>query len=205
MWSRRLDSTNRSTWSSRPAMLPVNDEIDLQPIALLEMLPSLCGDDVALPGFHSVFKKQADEEKEHAEKLMKYQNKRGGRKPEFDQWAQVLANTGSTAAGEKVNQSLLDLQHCVAGTRRLTDGRLFGVGVSSGAGGVHQNSNYTNLKRVLTLEVSDRDSWQVEEAMSIIEPDAFLTIRPLHRTSVSSIYVSVFRSVGWRHDVYSSV
>ena len=36
-------------------------------------------DDVALPGFHKYFKKSSDEEREHAEKLMTYQNKRGGR------------------------------------------------------------------------------------------------------------------------------
>lgn len=34
---------------------------------------------MALPGFHKFFKHSSDEEREHAEKLMKYQNKRGGR------------------------------------------------------------------------------------------------------------------------------
>jgi len=36
-------------------------------------------DDVALPGFAKFFKKSSDEEREHSEKLMKFQNKRGGR------------------------------------------------------------------------------------------------------------------------------
>ena len=36
-------------------------------------------DDVALPGFASFFKGASDEEREHAETLMKFQNKRGGR------------------------------------------------------------------------------------------------------------------------------
>ncbi|GFR29526.1 soma ferritin [Trichonephila clavata] len=36
-------------------------------------------DDVALPGFSKNFKDQSLEELGHAEKLMKYQNKRGGR------------------------------------------------------------------------------------------------------------------------------
>lgn len=36
-------------------------------------------DDVALNGFHKFFKKQSEEEREHADKLMKYQNMRGGR------------------------------------------------------------------------------------------------------------------------------
>ena len=36
-------------------------------------------DDIALPGFAKYFAKASEEEREHAEKLMKYQNKRGGR------------------------------------------------------------------------------------------------------------------------------
>ena len=36
-------------------------------------------DDVALPGAHKYFKKASDEEREHAQLLMKFQNQRGGR------------------------------------------------------------------------------------------------------------------------------
>ena len=36
-------------------------------------------DDIALKGFAKFFKESSDEEREHAEKFMKYQNKRGGR------------------------------------------------------------------------------------------------------------------------------
>lgn len=36
-------------------------------------------DDVALPGMHSYFKHASDEEREHAMKLLKYLNKRGGK------------------------------------------------------------------------------------------------------------------------------
>ena len=36
-------------------------------------------DDVALPGFAKFFRKSSEEEREHAEKLMKFQNMRGGR------------------------------------------------------------------------------------------------------------------------------
>lgn len=36
-------------------------------------------DDVALANFSEYFKKASDEEREHAEKLMKFQNQRGGR------------------------------------------------------------------------------------------------------------------------------
>merc|ERR1712071_539407 len=36
-------------------------------------------DDVALPGLKKFFNKSSDEERDHAQKLMKYQNRRGGR------------------------------------------------------------------------------------------------------------------------------
>lgn len=36
-------------------------------------------DDLALSGLHKFFKKASDEEREHAMKFMKYQNKRGGK------------------------------------------------------------------------------------------------------------------------------
>jgi len=74
-------------------------------------------DDVALPGFHKYFKKSSDEEREHAEKLMKFQNQRGGRivlqdvkKPERDEWGSGLEAMQAALALEKhVNQALLDL------------------------------------------------------------------------------------------------
>ncbi|KAK3101695.1 hypothetical protein FSP39_005569 [Pinctada imbricata] len=80
-------------------------------------------DDVALPGFSKFFKKSSDEERGHAEKLMKYQNKRGGRivlqniqKPDRDEWGTGLEAMQTTLSLEKnVNQSLLDL-HRVANT-----------------------------------------------------------------------------------------
>lgn len=78
-------------------------------------------DDVALPGFSKFFKHNSDEEREHAEKFMKYQNKRGGRivlqniqKPERDEWGSGLEAMQAALTLEKnVNQSLLDL-HKVA-------------------------------------------------------------------------------------------
>nr|AAQ12076.1 ferritin-like protein [Pinctada fucata] len=80
-------------------------------------------DDVALPGFAKFFKHSSDEEREHAEKLMKYQNKRGGRivlqdikKPDRDDWGTGLESMQVALQLEKsVNQSLLDL-HKVADT-----------------------------------------------------------------------------------------
>merc|ERR1712044_104811 len=80
-------------------------------------------DDVALKGFAKYFKHASDEEREHAEKLMKYQNQRGGRiilqdikKPERDEWGSGLdAMQAALALEKQVNQSLLDL-HGVAGS-----------------------------------------------------------------------------------------
>jgi ferritin heavy chain len=80
-------------------------------------------DDVALPGFSKFFKHNSEEEREHAEKLMKYQNKRGGsiilkdvKKPEKDNsWGTGLDGLEAALSLEKaVNQSLLDL-HALAG------------------------------------------------------------------------------------------
>jgi len=74
-------------------------------------------DDVALKGFAKFFKEQSDEEREHAEKLMKFQNMRGGRivlqdvkAPEHVEWGRGLDATQAALELEKhVNQSLLDL------------------------------------------------------------------------------------------------
>jgi len=74
-------------------------------------------DDVALPGFAKFFSKSSAEEREHAEKFMKYQNKRGGRivlqdikKPDRDEWGSALEAMQVALQLEKsVNQSLLDL------------------------------------------------------------------------------------------------
>lgn len=53
---------------------------------------------MALKGFAKFFKESADEENEHAQKLMKYQNLRGGRvvltainRPAQQEWASPLA------------------------------------------------------------------------------------------------------------------
>jgi len=80
-------------------------------------------DDVALPGMSHFFKKSSDEEREHAEKLMKYQNSRGGRivlqaiaEPTLQEWGSALDGLQAALDLEKqVNQSLLDL-HGTAST-----------------------------------------------------------------------------------------
>ena len=80
-------------------------------------------EDVALHNIAKWFKKQSDEEREHATTLMKYQNTRGGRivlqnvqKPEKDEWGSALEAFQAALALEKFNnQSLLEL-HSLAGT-----------------------------------------------------------------------------------------
>uniref|UniRef100_A0A8C4X8Z8 Ferritin n=1 Tax=Erpetoichthys calabaricus TaxID=27687 RepID=A0A8C4X8Z8_ERPCA len=80
-------------------------------------------DDVALKGFAEFFKEQSEEEQEHANKLMEFQNKRGGRiflqdikKPEKDEWGSGLEAMQAALKLEKsVNQALLDL-HNLAST-----------------------------------------------------------------------------------------
>ncbi|XP_037111993.1 ferritin, middle subunit-like [Syngnathus acus] len=74
-------------------------------------------DDVALPGFAHFFKENSDDEREHAEKLLSFQNKRGGRiflqdikKPARDEWESGLEAMQCALKLEKnVNQALLEL------------------------------------------------------------------------------------------------
>ncbi|KAH0615761.1 hypothetical protein JD844_026220 [Phrynosoma platyrhinos] len=74
-------------------------------------------DDVALCHVAKFLKDQSKEEEEHAEKFLKYQNKRGGRvvlqdikKPEKDEWGNTLDALQKALELEKeVNQALLDL------------------------------------------------------------------------------------------------
>ena len=62
-------------------------------------------DDVALPGFADYFRKASKEELEHAQKLMEFQNKRGGRitlsdikKPARDEWGTGMCEIFSIVA-----------------------------------------------------------------------------------------------------------
>uniref|UniRef100_UPI00398EDF0C ferritin heavy chain B-like n=1 Tax=Pristiophorus japonicus TaxID=55135 RepID=UPI00398EDF0C len=81
-------------------------------------------DDVALRHFAEFFKEQSHEECEHAEKLMEFQNQRGGRiiladikKPEQDEWSNGLEAMQRALQMEKnVNQSLLDLHKLSTGS-----------------------------------------------------------------------------------------
>nr|7CPC_A Chain A, Ferritin [Penaeus japonicus]7CPC_B Chain B, Ferritin [Penaeus japonicus]7CPC_C Chain C, Ferritin [Penaeus japonicus]7CPC_D Chain D, Ferritin [Penaeus japonicus]7CPC_E Chain E, Ferritin [Penaeus japonicus]7CPC_F Chain F, Ferritin [Penaeus japonicus]7CPI_A Chain A, Ferritin [Penaeus japonicus]7CPI_B Chain B, Ferritin [Penaeus japonicus]7CPI_C Chain C, Ferritin [Penaeus japonicus]7CPI_D Chain D, Ferritin [Penaeus japonicus]7CPI_E Chain E, Ferritin [Penaeus japonicus]7CPI_F Chain len=80
-------------------------------------------DDVALPGFAKFFKESSDEEREHAQTFMKYQNKRGGRivlqqiaAPSMREWGTGLEALQAALDLEKqVNQSLLELHSTASG------------------------------------------------------------------------------------------
>jgi len=102
----------------------VNKQINLELYASYvyqQMAYHFDRDDVALPGFHKYFKKMSEEEREHAQKFMEFQNKRGGRiflqdiiKPSKQEWNNGLEAMEAALELEKtVNQSLLDL-HAVA-------------------------------------------------------------------------------------------
>lgn len=115
-------------------------------------------DDVALPGFAKFFKHSSDEEREHAEKLMAFQNKRGGRivlqdikKPDRDEWGTGLDAMQVALGLEKsVNQALLDL-HAVADSHKdaqMTD-FIEGNYLQEQVESIKQIGDYiTNLKRV---------------------------------------------------------
>jgi len=105
----------------------INKQINLELYAsyvYMSMAYYFDRDDVAFKGLFKFFKKQSDEEREHAEKFMKYQNQRGGRiilqpvaKPSKDEWLSPLAAVQSALDLEKtVNQTLIDL-HSVADSR----------------------------------------------------------------------------------------
>ncbi|XP_062991310.1 ferritin heavy chain B-like [Elgaria multicarinata webbii] len=83
----------------------------------LSMCSHFDRDDVALPHVAKFLKEQSKEKREHAEKFLRYQNKRGGRivlqdvkKPEQDEWGNSLeALQRALQLEKKVNQALLDL------------------------------------------------------------------------------------------------
>jgi len=98
----------------------VNKQINMELYAhyvYLSMTYHFDRDDVALPGFAKFFKKNAEEEHEHAQRLMKFQNQRGGRivlqdirKPAVQDWGTGLNAIQAALELEKtVNQALLEL------------------------------------------------------------------------------------------------
>ncbi|XP_056658278.1 ferritin heavy chain-like isoform X2 [Monodelphis domestica] len=106
----------------------INKQINLELYAsyvYLSMAYYFDRDDVALKNFSKYFLHQAQEERKHAEKLMKFQNQRGGRiffqdikKPDRDDWESGLKAMECALNLEKnVNESLLEL-HKLAGAEK---------------------------------------------------------------------------------------
>jgi ferritin heavy chain len=102
----------------------INKQINMELYAsyvYLSMSYHFHRDDQALLGFAKFFKKNSDEEREHAQLFMEYQNKRGGsivlqgiEKPSADSWGTAVEAVAAALALEKeVNQSLLNI-HKVA-------------------------------------------------------------------------------------------
>merc|ERR1712214_260947 len=96
----------------------VNKQINMEFYAsyvYMSMFTYFDRDDVPYPGLASFFKKSSDEEREHGEKLIKYQNKRGGKvvfqdiaKPSAMEWGSPVDALEAALELEKtVNQSLL--------------------------------------------------------------------------------------------------
>ncbi|KAI8795186.1 soma ferritin [Biomphalaria glabrata] len=116
-------------------------------------------DDVALPGFSKFFKKLSSEEREHAEKLMSYQVKRGGRivlqdikKPERDEWgAGVDAMQVALQLEKSVNQSILDLHKLASSHEDAQMADYLEDFLEEQVRSIKEISDYiTNLKRVGT-------------------------------------------------------
>merc|ERR1719334_1969144 len=88
-------------------------------------------DDVALQGFAKRFRDNSEEEREHAQKLINYQNMRGGRvvfqnvtKPNTDDWESALSAVEASLELEKnVHESILAMHKNADehGDAQLTD------------------------------------------------------------------------------------
>uniref|UniRef100_A0A1B6KKR4 Ferritin n=1 Tax=Graphocephala atropunctata TaxID=36148 RepID=A0A1B6KKR4_9HEMI len=98
----------------------INKQINMELYAsyvYLSMAYYFDRDDVALHGISEYFRKSSDEEREHAQKLMKYLNKRGGRivlfdvkQPPRNDWGNAEeAFTAALQLEKDVNTSLLSL------------------------------------------------------------------------------------------------
>jgi len=114
--------------------------------------------DVALKGHHQFFKKMSEEEREHAEQFMEYQNKRGGtivlldiKKPTQQSWGSALEAHETALQLEKdVYQALLELhafasRHNDAHLSNYIEDEFLGEQVKS----IKEYADYiTNLRRV---------------------------------------------------------
>ncbi|XP_067946070.1 ferritin, heavy subunit-like [Watersipora subatra] len=104
----------------------VNKQINMELYAsyvYLSLASHFNRDDIGLANFAAYFRKASDEERDHAQKLIQYQNLRGGRvvfkdikAPEKSDWGSGLDAMKTALELEKnVNQSLLDLHKIADG------------------------------------------------------------------------------------------
>jgi len=104
----------------------INKQINMELYAsytYLSMAAYFARDDIALHGFAKRFKEASHEEREHAEKLIDYQNRRGGRvvfkeiaKPSVDEWGTAIEAIEASMELEKtVNASLLAMHKSADG------------------------------------------------------------------------------------------
>uniref|UniRef100_A0A8C8RCV6 Ferritin n=1 Tax=Pelusios castaneus TaxID=367368 RepID=A0A8C8RCV6_9SAUR len=117
--SLEMESQVRQSFHSE-CEAAVNRMVNMELYASYVYLSMSCyfdRDDVALQHMAKFLKEQSHEEREHAEKFLTYQNKRGGRivlqdikKPEQDEWGNSQEAMQCALQLEKtVNQALLDL------------------------------------------------------------------------------------------------
>ena len=110
----------------------VNKQINMEFYAshvYMSMFTYFDRDDVAYPGLSSFFKKSSDEKRDDGEKLIKYQNKRGGKivfqdiaKPSIMEWKSPVDALEAALELEKtVNESLLDMHKASDGDAHLCD------------------------------------------------------------------------------------
>merc|ERR1712112_512858 len=102
----------------------INKQINMELYAsyvYLSMSAYFARHDIALHGFSKRFREASAEEKEHAEKLIDYQNMRGGRvtfkevaKPTTDDWGTALEAVLASLELEKTVTEALNAMHKVA-------------------------------------------------------------------------------------------
>ena len=96
----------------------INKQINMEFYAsyvYMSMFTYFDRDDVAYPGLAAFFKKSSDEEREHGEKLIKYQNKRGGKvvfqdiaKPSSMEWGSPVDALEAALELEKTVSCILE-------------------------------------------------------------------------------------------------
>merc|ERR1719397_2487109 len=147
----------------------INKQINMELYAsycYLSMAAYFARDDVALHGFAKRFRAASQEEREHADLLIDYQNMRGGRvvfreiaKPGHDEWGTAVEATEATLELEKtVNESLLNLH-------KMADGHADAQMTDFIEGTFLKDCNYSNIERIKQEAVWSEETqrWRVPD------------------------------------------